>query len=204
MNNGGVLVWVVGDATIDGSETGTSFKQALYFKEYCGLKLHDTMIYIKNGGVNRGSLLTYQQKFEYMFVFVKGNIRCANLIKDRKNKYVEDRIKMVRQKDGSYKEQHFITPLNSVRYNYWIYDTGKHNSEMFYHPAQFPIALAYDHVSSWSNEGDLCLDPFMGSGTTAIACIKEKRHFIGFELNKQYFDMACRRIKAEQSQLKLF
>ena len=49
----------------------------------------------------------------------------------------------------------------------------------------------------YSFTGDVVLDPFMGSGTTAIACIKERRHFIGFELSKEYFDKAVRRIKAE-------
>ena len=200
LKDGCVLVWVVGDATIDGSETGSSFKQALYFKDDCGLKLHDTMIYIKNGGVNRGSLLAYQQKFEYMFVFVKGKIGCVNLIRDRKNKYVEDRIKKVRQKDGSYKEQHFKTSEYGIRYNYWIYDTGKHKGEVFDHPAQYPLQLATDHILSWSEVGGVVLDPFLGSGTTAIACLKEHRHFIGFELNKEYFDIAQRRIDSERSQ----
>ena len=201
--DGGVVVWIVGDATINGSETGTSFRQALYFME-CGFKLHDTMMYIKNGGVNRGSLKAYQQKFEYMFVFVKGDSKCVNLIRDRKNKYVEDRIKQVRQKDGTYKEHHFRTSEYGVRYNYWIYDTGKHNGEVFVHPAQFPLSLAKDHIVSWSNPNDTILDPFIGSGTTAIACIKERRHFIGFELSKEYFDKAVRRIKDEQAQLTLF
>lgn len=198
---GGVVVWVVNDATINGSETGTSFRQALYAME-CGFNLHDTMIYIKNGGINKGSLKAYQQKFEYMFVFVKGHIGTFNLIKDRKNKYVEDRIKRVMQKDGTFKEQHFKSNEYGVRYNYWIYDTGNHKTEIFVHPAQFPTALATDHILSWSNEGEVILDPFMGSGTTAIACIRSHRHFIGFELNKEYYDKACLRIEKEQREIK--
>ena len=200
---GGVVVWVVGDATIKGSETGTSFRQALYFME-CGFKLHDTMIYIKNGGINRGSLKAYQQKFEYMFVFVKGDIKCVNLIRDRKNKYVEDRIKQVRQKDGTYKEHHFKTSEYGVRYNYWIYDTGKHNGEVFNHPAQFPLSLAQDHITSWSNEGDVVLDCFMGSGTTAVAALQLGRKYIGFEISQKYVDIANKRIADEASQLSFF
>lgn len=200
---GGVVVWVVGDATIKGSETGTSFRQALYFME-CGFKLHDTMIYIKNGGINRGSLKAYQQKFEYMFVFAKGEIRCVNLIRDRKNKYVEDRIKQVRQKNGTYKPHHFKTSEYGVRYNYWIYDTGKHNGEVFNHPAQFPTQLAIDHIKSWSNPNDTILDPFMGSGTTAVAALQLNRKYIGFEISQEYVDIANERIAAEMSQLSLF
>jgi site-specific DNA-methyltransferase (adenine-specific) len=200
---GGVVVWVVGDATIKGSETGTSFRQALYFME-CGFKLHDTMIYIKNGGINRGSLKAYQQKFEYMFVFVKGDIKCVNLIRDRKNKYVEDRIKQVRQKDGTYKEHHFKTSEYGVRYNYWIYDTGKHNGEVFNHPAQFPLSLAKDHIISWSNPCNTILDPFMGSGTTAVAALQLGRKYIGFEISQEYVDIANKRIAAETSLLSFF
>lgn len=197
VSDGGVVVWVVGDATINGCETGTSFKQALYFME-CGFKLHDTMIYIKNGGINRGSLKAYQQKFEYMFVFAKGDIRSVNLIKDRKNKYIENRIKKVRQKDGQYKEQHFKTSEYGVRYNYWIYDTGKHKGEVFEHPAQFPTQLAIDHILSWSEAGSVVLDPFIGSGTTAIAAMRAGRHFVGFELNEEYFGKAVERIERER------
>ncbi len=197
LKDGGVIVWVVGDSVSDGSESGTSFKQALYFMEL-GLKLHDTMIYIKNGGINRGSLLAYQQKFEYMFVFVKGKIKTCNLIKDRKNKFIEERVKNVRQKDGTFKEQHFKAEEYGVRYNYWIYDTGKHGmNNVKFHPAVFPFELAQDHIISWSNEGDVVLDPFMGSGTTAVACIHNNRNYIGFEMNNEYWNESLKRIKTE-------
>jgi DNA modification methylase len=195
---GGVVVWVVGDATIKGSETGTSFKQALYFKEI-GFNLHDTMIYIKNGGINSGSLNAYQQKFEYMFVLSKGRPKTINLIKDRPNKYVEDRIKRKRTKDGTYKEQHFKTEPFGTRYNYWIYDTGSGKSTKdkiaFKHPAIFPEQLANDHIISWSNEGDLVYDPFMGSGTTAKMSILSNRNWIGSELSNEYCNIIEERIK---------
>ena len=198
MKEGSVLVWIVADATKNGNETGTSFKQALYFKDL-GLNLHDTMIYIKNGGINKGSLKAYQQKFEYMFVFSKGKIKTYNLIRDRKNKYVEDRIKKVRQKDGTFKEQHFKSNEYGVRYNYWIYDTGNHGEKEFNHPAQFPLQLATDHIISWSNENAIVLDPFMGSGTTGVACMNLNRKFIGIEKEEKYFNIAKERIeKAEK------
>jgi site-specific DNA-methyltransferase (adenine-specific) len=194
---GGVVVWVVGDATIKGSETGTSFRQALYFKEI-GFNLHDTMIYIKNGGLNSGSLKAYQQKFEYMFVFSKGTPKTVNLIKDRPNKYVENRIKKKKQKDGTYVEQHFKTEEYGTRYNYWIYDTGSGKSTKdkiaFNHPAIFPEKLAEDHIISWSNPGDIVFDPFLGSGTTAKMAVLNDRKYIGFEISKEYFDIACQRL----------
>ena len=204
---GGVVVWVVADATIKGSETGTSFKQALYFME-CGFNLHDTMIYIKNGGLNSGSLQAYQQKFEYMFVLSKGKIKTFNLIKDRKNKKAEDVVKKKKRPDGTIVEQHIKSEEYGVRYNYWIYDTGgskgTKDAYAYVHPAVFPEALANDHILSWSNEGDMVLDPFMGSGTTGKMAIRNNRNFIGIELNEEYFKIAERRIGLEKQQLKLF
>lgn len=205
--DGGVVVWIVGDATIKGSETGTSFKQALYFME-CGFNLHDTMIYIKNGGLNSGSLQAYQQKFEYMFVFSKGKIKTFNLIKDRKNNKSEDVVKKKRLPDGTIVEQHFKSEEYGIRYNYWIYDTGgskgTKDAYTYVHPAVFPEKLANDHIISWSNEGDIVFDPFMGSGTTGKMAILNKRNFIGIEMNDEYFAIAERRIKQTQSQLTLF
>ena len=192
---GGVVVWVVGDATIKGSETGTSFRQALYFKEI-GFNLHDTMIYIKNGGLNSGSLKAYQQKFEYMFVFSKGTPKTVNLIKDRPNKYVEDRIKKKKQKDGTYVEQHFKTEEYGTRYNYWIYDTGSGKSTKdkiaFNHPAIFPEKLAEDHIISWSNEGDIVFDPMCGAGTTCKMAWLNKRNFIGIDISEEYINNICK------------
>lgn len=195
--DGGVVVWVVGDATIKGSETGTSFKQALYFKE-CGFNLHDTMIYIKKGGLNSGSLKAYQQKFEYMFVIGKGVPKSINLIKDRKNKHTEPRTKMKRQADGSYVKQIVKTSDYGIRYNIWEYQTGKYHSTndeiALKHPAIFPERLASDHIISWSVAGDLVYDPFMGSGTTAKVAKNLNRNYIGSEISKEYCDIAQERL----------
>lgn len=194
---GGVVVWVVGDATIKGSETGTSFKQALWAKE-CGFNLHDTMFYFKRGGLNSGSLKAYQQKIEYMFVWSKGVPKAINLIKDRANVHTQPRIKMKRQPDGTYAKQIVTIEPFGVRYNLWTYDTGKgkgtKDAIAFEHPATFPEQLAHDHILSWSNEGDTVLDPFMGSGTTGKMAKQLGRNFIGIELDVDYFNIAKQRI----------
>lgn len=196
--DGGVVVWVVADATIKGSETGTSFRQALYFKDVCGFNLHDTMIYQKKGGLNSGSLQSYQQKFEYMFVFSKGRIGTYNLIKDRKNIHTETRHKLKRQADGSFAKQEVSIDPFGVRYNVWEYQTGKHHStsdiEALKHPAIFPERLANDHIISWSNPGDTVLDPFCGSGTTGKMAMLNGRKFIGIEISEEYCGIARERI----------
>lgn len=196
--DGGVVVWIVGDATIKGSETGTSFKQALFFKE-CGFNLHDTMIYAKkNPTPQKGN--RYQSSFEYMFVFSKGSPRVFNPIKQKK-KYIENRKNKQynKNKDG---EQiiHAYTSTSDEKIipNIWFYSVGLNNStrdrDAFKHPAIFPEKLAEDHILSWSNEGDLIFDPFMGSGTTAKMAKLNNRNFIGFEISEEYCDIANKRI----------
>ena len=172
VKDGGVVVWVVGDATIKGSETGTSFKQALYFKEV-GFNLHDTMIWEKQTFTATGALKTrYAQVFEYMFIFIKGKIKTFNPIKDRTTKGIRKKHGTVRQRDGTTKKQSSIGKIysdkNAQRFNIWRINTEVSNNNRF-HPAQFSKELANDHIISWSNEGDTILDPFAGSGTTSVA-----------------------------------
>ena len=201
---GGVVVWVVGDATIKGSETGTSFKQALYFME-CGFNLHDTMIYEKNGAGAVGSNKCYLQNFEYMFVFSKGKINTFNLIYDRENKVVGsmktncNRNKFTADTGRKYRE--ITTKKWGRRFNIWKYEqTQGHDTYSKKHPAPFPEQLANDHIISWSNEGDLVLDPFMGSATTAKVANLNNRNYIGFELSEEYCKIANERVANVQSE----
>ena len=194
---GGVVVWIVGDATIKGSETGTSFKQALFAME-CGFKLHDTMIWNKGGFTAVGALKTrYAQVFEYMFVFVKGKLKTFNPIKDRKNKqFGKKQVGTIRQKDGSTKDKSTngnITREFGQRFNDWLlYPENNNNNRK--HPATFPEQLANDHILSWSNENDLVYDPFMGSGTTAKMAIANKRNYIGSEISAEYYELIKARL----------
>lgn len=198
---GGVCVWVVNDETLNGTESGTSFRQALYFKDECGMNIHDTMIWEKTCSGCLGSTNCYLQNFEYMFVFSKGDIKTFNPIEDRKN--VAKPHKNTTNGglvDGKGKQRDVITKEYGRRTNIWQINQQQ-NSD---HPAPFPEHLADSHIVSWTNEGDVVLDPFMGSATTAVVAHRRKRHFIGFELSKEYFDKAQRRIKAEQAQLTLW
>ena len=192
---GGVVVWVVGDATVNGSETGTSFRQALWAME-CGFSLHDTMIYEKAQAFG-GSKYAYYTSFEYMFVLSKGRLNTFNPLMDRKNVRggkTESTAKSGMRADGSIPERHEKTaPLTGKRKNIWRYGVGGGKTG---HPAVFPLPLAQDHITSWSNEGDTILDPFMGSGTTGVACVNTNRNFVGIELDVEYFKIAQTRIKA--------
>lgn len=190
---GGVVVCIVGDATVKGSETGTSFKQALFFKE-CGFNLHDTMIYDKGGvGGAKGSNLAYWNGFEYMFVFTKGKIKTFNPINDRKNPSFGRTVSVnSRKKDGTSGSVRTVTIKEfGKRFNLWTIKDGKRQKK---HPAVFPDKLANDHIISWSNEGDIVYDPFMGSGTTAKMAIINKRNWIGSEISSEYCEIIKERL----------
>lgn len=194
--DGGVVVWVVADATINGSETGTSFRQALHAID-CGFRLHDTMIWQKAGFSAVGALATrYAPVFEFMFVFSKGQPTSFNPIKDRPNKSAgRDVHGTVRQKDGSTRpvsNPGKIVPAFGQRFNVW--EMSAEMSRKIQHPAVFPLALAADHIASWSNPGDVVLDPFLGSGTTGVAAIQSGRRFIGIERDPDYFAICQKRI----------
>ena len=203
---GGVVVWVVGDATIKGSETGTSFKQALYFKEI-GFNLHDTMIYHKLCYVplthNR-----YEQTFEYMFVFSKGKPKTFN---PRMKPNVEAGKKI----SGGFRHNGTdLKPMHkagqkikdfSIDTNVWSTKVGWNHSYtdeiVKGHPAVFPEKLAEDHILSWSNEGDTVLDPFAGSGTTLKTAKKNNRNYIGIEISEEYCKIAEERVSKLPSTL---
>ena len=201
IKDGGVIVWIVTDATVNGSETGTSFKQALYFIEI-GFNLHDTMIYHKNNGgppiENKGR---YRSEFEYMFVFSKGAPKVTNLIADRATKSAGNKnIPTVRQPDGSLRTSvEYIIPKYAKRGNIWSYNAGYMTSAPDFrkahkHPSIKPIALAKDHIVTWSNPGDIILDPMAGSGTSLRAAKDLGRKAVGIELHKPYCDLIVERM----------
>jgi len=199
---GGVVVWVVADATVNGSETGTSFRQALRFMEI-GFRLHDTMIYHRQGPYPE--TVRYSQAWEFMFVFSRGQPETVNLIADKQNLYggtKATRPKLNRQKDGTlpaYDGPERIRKEIGVRQNVWYIPAGGGISSAdpvaFNHPAIFPEALARDHILSWSNEGDTVLDPFSGSGTTAKMAKHNGRQYIGIEVNPEYCEIAEERLR---------
>lgn len=193
---GGVVAWIVGDATVKGSETGTSFKQALYGME-CGFNLHDTMIWNKGGFSAVGALKTrYAPVFEYMFIFSRGKIITFNPIKDKPNKWAGTKNHGTIRVDGDNRKH--VSNSNLIndfgqRFNIWEQYPHRQRGDGK-HPAPFPEQLAHDHIISWSNEGDTVLDPFMGSGTTGKMAKQLSRNFIGIEKDETYFKIAQERI----------
>lgn len=196
MKDGAVCVWVVGDSTINGSESATSFKQALFFIQ-CGFRLHDTMIYLKNNFIQLNHN-RYEQCFEYMFCFSKGKPKTFNPIKEKcigagkvYNKERKGYCSTVKEGANRRRAEIIVTNETKIKSNIFNYSCG---SEKANHPAPFPTDLAKDQIFSWSNENEIVYDPFMGSGTTAIQCHLQNRIFIGSEISTEYFTSSTKKI----------
>ena len=203
---GGVVVWVVGDATIDGSETLTSFKQALFAKEI-GFNIHDTMIYHRQSVFPQN--IRYWQDFEYMFVFSKGKPNTFNPIQEWKKKTnTISRNDSERNKDGtlSHRDEKAAKRILNASFkktkdrgNVWNINSGYMISSKdkiaFKHPAIFPEQLAQDHILSWSNPDDVILDPMCGSGTTCKMAVLNGRKYIGIDISEEYCTIARKRTK---------
>ncbi len=196
IKQGGVIIWVVADATIDGSETGTSFKQALFFKEI-GFRLHDTMIYFKNNPMPQTGN-RYHQHFEYMFAFSKGNPKTFNPLTES-TKYQGLANMKNRGQNGTLEYEKVERTKEKKVGNVFFYSVGGGISTKdkiaYNHPAIFPEKLVVDQIKTWTNENDLIYDPFMGSGTTAKIALFLNRRWIGSEISKEYVEIANERLK---------
>jgi len=213
---GGVIMWNVNDATINGGESGSSFRQALYFMEECGLRLHDTMIYEKSGIAFAAGphSVRYSQAFEYCFILSKGKPKTVNIIMDKKNKWAgisswgnaKARKKTGELEDAGKKSKEIRE--FGARTNIWrIINSGgfgQSSKEAYKHPATMPEELARGHIITWSNPGDLVIDPFMGSGTTAAMAIAENRNYIGFEIDEEYYGLCQSRLKTLNAKITNF
>ena len=203
IKTGGVIIWIIADQTIDGSETGTSFRHALYFLDIVKLNLHDTMIYRVEGTGAKGSNYSYWQAFEYMFVFAKGKPKTINRLKDRKNKKFGQINNPTPKSEiiGSRRMRPGITIAEfGYRTNVWnIHPTN--GNDVTSHPAPFPERLAKDHILSWSDPGDIVLDPMCGSGTTPKMAKQTGRNWIGFDISEEYCELARKRVRETQPPL---
>ena len=195
IKKGGVIIWVVADATIDGSETGTSFQQALYFKSI-GFRLHDTMIYYKNNPMPQTGN-RYHQHFEYMFCFSKEIPKTFNPITEE-TKYSGIANMKNRGQNGSLDYEKIERTKEKKVGNVFFYSIGggisTKDKVAYKHPAIFPEKLVYDQILTWSNENDIIYDPFMGSGTTAKVAHLLNRKWLGSEISKEYCDIAKERL----------
>lgn len=209
LKEGGIVVWVVSDATINGSETCTSFKQALKFVEI-GFNLHDTMIFRKTNPVPQIYRKRYTNEFEYMFVFSKGTVKTHNAIKVP-CLHAGLELGSTTYKNYSKGEQvrkKLANPVKNdkLKGNIWEYVVGKKavDQEAKGHPAPFPYDLVIDHIESWTNENDIVLDPMCGSGTSCVAALDRNRRYIGIDISEEYCDLARNRVNLHKKSMGLF
>lgn len=197
---GGIIVWNVNDKTEGGSETGTSFRQALYFIDNCGLRLNDTMIWEKTNPMPQVKQPRYNQVFEYMFVLSKGTPKTFNPIMVPCKCAGQDYDSTCKNMGGENgrTEKHFKINSEKVDSNVWKFAIAQNSTS---HPAVFPYELPYRHIISWTNEGDLVLDPFIGSGTTALAALDTGRNYLGFEMNEEYYELSRSRTEKRKEEI---
>jgi len=213
---GGIVVWVVNDKTVNYCETLTSFKTAILFVEKAGFNLHDTMIYKRQAAFP--DVVRYYQEFEYMFVFSKGKPKTINLLRQNKSESTIKRnnsgvhnSRNERQQNGDIKKGgvNSVERVNKaklddtrVKSNIWEIATGSQKSTKdkiaFQHPAIFPEQLANDHIISWSNENDIVYDCFSGSGTTAKMSILNNRKWIASEISSEYCEIIKERVNLDK------
>lgn len=120
---------------------------------------------------------------EYILIFSKGDYSRAGSKK---------------QKENTISKENFMDWTKSV----WTMNAE--SAKKIGHPAPFPVELPHRLIELYSFTDDIILDPFMGSGTTAIAAIKNSRHYIGYDVSKEYIDLANRRIDCYKSQMDIF
>lgn len=201
VKNGGVVVWNVNDRIKNGSKSLTSFKQAILFNEV-GFNVNDVMIWEKTNPMPQVKQPRYNQVFEYMIIFSKGKPKTFNPFmvdcKSANKDYKSTCKKITKDKEREYKE--FKINKQKIDSNIWKFAVAQNKTK---HPAVFPLELPLRHIKTWSNEGDVVLDLFMGSGSTGVACINTNRNFIGIELDKDYFNIAKERIENHNEQLQM-
>ena len=196
VKDGGIVVWVVGDKIIKGNRTLTSFRQALHFQEI-GFNVHDVMIYKKkNTPFMRSN--AYTNCYEFMFVFSKGSPKTFNPLQIPTKRHGKEKLVANRKADGIINKVEGTLNKMKTKTNIWEYAVGLGGTTRdrfaFKHPAMFPEKLAEDHILSWSNEGDVVLDPMCGAGTTLKMAKLHNRGFIGIDISEEYCQLARRRV----------
>lgn len=203
--SGGVVIWVVGDRTLNGGETLTSFQHAITFQK-AGFKVHDTMIYAKNNPIPSDCGKRYRQCFEYMFCFSKGQPKTFNPITQtikQEKAFKSFRITKVGRNDLAHDH---VAPkerkVDNIFYygdtEVFYYNVGTSSSKdkvAFDHPAIFPEQLVEDQIKTWTDAGDLVYDCFMGSGTSAKIAHLTGRNWLGSEVSADYINIAQRRLE---------
>lgn len=202
---GGVVVWVVQEQIVNGSESGESSRQRLAFANI-GFRLHHTMVLGKLGG-HQHSKGRYGGALEYAFILSKGKPRYFCPFRDKKNKEAgREKIFSNRRIDGTFpaKKKARVHPYG-FRSPIWFYATGKHHTAnedyAFDHPALMPQQMAEDFILSWSKVGDLVFNPFAGAGTVLKMALLNHRRYLGFEINPKYVEIARRRLKEAEAAL---
>lgn len=210
LKEGGIAVMVIQDQTKDFAKSLTSFKTIIDWCDNIGFKLFETLIYRKHGTEGAWWTQRFRVDHEYMPIFLKG----------KKPQYFDkDPIKIpskhggkIMTGSGNRKTNGETTttitrPINETKCPGTVWDylmAGDKNPLKRKHPAVFPDKIPFDFIQVFCPPNGIVLDPFMGSGSTAVTAKNLNRHFIGFDVSEEYIEIAKKRLKVETAQQHLF
>ncbi len=199
---GGVCVWVVGEK-INGGRSLTSFDHAFMGRDV-GWTVHDVMIYQKkNTPFMRSN--GYTNCYELMIVFSNGKPKTFNRLMEPTRRNGWETAVFGKGPDAVNRKRPVELKTEKTRNNIWQYAVGLGGTTSdkiaFQHPAVFPERLAEDHILSWSNPGDMVLDPMCGSGTTCKMAEMNGRKWVGIDMSPEYIDIARQRIPEQETLL---
>lgn len=200
---GGVCCMVIQDATKNGAKSLTSFRTACLFADL-GWRLFECCIYSRAGVPGAWWTKRFRVDHEYIFIFTRGDglprrfDKTSLMVESKYAGITAGGTKRTTKGDFVAIKKTVISPLK-CRGTIWHYAASntERNKTKSEHPATYPDSLARDIISCFSKEGDLVLDPMMGSGTTGIASVNMGRRFLGIEISVQYMEIAKRRFRAE-------
>ena len=203
LKDGGIAVMVIQDQTKNFGKTLTSFKMIIDWCDNIGFKLFETVIYKKHGGEGAWWTKRFRVDHEYMPIFLKG---------ERPQYFNKEHLKIPSKHGGktmtgcatrltngkTLKSKKVTINLMKCRGTLWNYTTCGDGSRLKHqHPATFPNKIPFDFIECFCPKKGVVIDPFIGSGTTALAAIELERNYIGFDISKEYCDLAKKRIKEE-------
>ncbi len=203
LKDGGIIAMVIQDQTKNFGKSLTSFKTIIDWCENVGFKLFETIIYKKHGAEGAWWTKRFRVDHEYIPIFLKG---------ERPAYFNKEPLKIPSKHGGKTmtgcatrltngktlkSKRVFINPMK-CRGTLWDYTTCGDGTRLKHqHPATFPDKIPVDFIRCFCPKNGIVLDPFIGSGTTALAAIQLNRNYIGIDISKEYCELAKKRIREE-------
>ena len=191
MADDGVINWIVADQVVDGSETGNSLRQALHFRDVLGFKMN-TIYFVKTNPTPNKPRKSLTPQVEYWFTFYRETPQAISWLQEPSKFAGKSTNGSNGRTDGWTKAKNRVIKDMKRAGNFRQYTVGKDDTGP--HPAPFPLALAIDAIYMFGQEAPFIFDPFMGSGTTAVASEYVGLPWLGFDTGEMYCQWTNKRV----------